>query len=91
MYRVTGSNRKTESYEKGESESMNVCSANYHVFLEGDKTPPMYGIESGDGIRACRISTDFLEVSRLAEWYGRAGLSSVHLCDAVEDYCRGQS
>ena len=61
---------------------------NYEVFLDSTATPPMYGIRCGDRAAAGRISTDYQEVSRLAQRCNRAGLSDMHLKDIAEDFGR---
>lgn len=61
---------------------------NYEVFLDSATTPPMYGIRCGNRAAAHRISTDYQEVSRLAQRCNRAGLSDVHLRDVAEDFGR---
>lgn len=60
----------------------------YQVFADETARPRMYGIQSRGGVRVGRISTDFQEVSRLAECCNSAGLSPVHLADVVEDFRR---
>ena len=60
----------------------------YRVFVDKAARPRMYGIQSGGGVRVGRISTDFQEVSRLAESCNSAGLSPIHLADVVEDFRR---
>ena len=59
----------------------------FHMIEEGT-TPVMYGIRSADGVCTRRISTDCGEVAGLVARYNRAGLSSIHLRDAVEDFLR---
>lgn len=60
----------------------------YQVFADEAARPRMYGIRSRAGLQVGRISTDFQEVSRLAECCNSAGLSPIHLADVVEDFRR---
>ena len=60
----------------------------YCVFADESVRPRMYGIQSRVGVRVGHISTDFQEVSRLAECCNSAGLSPIHLADVVEDFRR---
>ena len=60
----------------------------YRVFVDEAARPRMYGIQGRGGVRVGRISTDFQEVSRLAECCNSAGLSPIHLADVVEDFRR---
>lgn len=60
----------------------------YQVFADETARPRMYGIQSRAGLKVGRISTDFQEVSRLAECCNSAGLSPIHLADVVEDFRR---
>ena len=56
--------------------------------IEENTTPIMYGIGSTDGLWARHISTDYVEVAALAARCNRAGLSTIHLMDLVEDFRR---
>ena len=67
---------------------MGENSGMYRVFADGTARPRMYGIQGRGGVRVGRISTDFQEVSRLAECCNSAGLSPIHLADVVEDFRR---
>lgn len=56
------------------------------VFCDESLVPPMFGVECGDGIKVCRLSTDGQEVMQWADRCNQAGLSLVHFWDAVEDF-----
>ena len=60
----------------------------YCVFADESVRPRMYGIQSRAGVRVGHISTDFQEVSLLAECCNSPGLSPIHLADVVEDFRR---
>lgn len=61
---------------------------NYEVFLDSATHPPMYGIRCGEHTSAARISTDYQEVSRLAQMCNSYELSDIHLKDVAEDFGR---
>lgn len=67
---------------------MSEKTVTYRVFLDDATMPPMYGIQTAEDVRAGRISTDYQEVSRLAQMCTSAALSPLHLWDVVEDFRR---
>ena len=68
---------------------MEKRSYHYEVCSDHGAALVMFGIRSDSGVCIRHVSTDFLEMDRLARRCNRLQVSPIHLGDVVEDYCRG--
>lgn len=61
----------------------------YSVFSEAAGGGLRYGLQEEGGARFCNLSDERSEIEALAGLLNRAGCSSIHFSEVVEDFRRG--